>query len=345
MAVGAFDVDVAGRYAFVAAGEGGVWALDLSEPGDPRAVGWRDTAGRARSIVEAGGRLYVADGAGGLSVLAYTMPASGSLGDTGAAGAPQIASLTSAPAHVEPGDVVTLTWEASGDRATLCPSARFRLFTPEDCRQVSPSGETTFTLPLETGGNRRIEFLLTVGAEGSAAPVVWQTSVAFKCQRTWFYSDEPRAGICPLEPVRSHAAAQRFERGTMIWIEALGRTVILEEAYPGAGEGHVVYLQDPLDVARDTSASVVAPAGLYVPKSGFGLVWRGDVAGSPGYRDTLGWALAPEVGYPATWQCDDALPSGGRSWQTCALQGPDGEIIVLDPLGRWAVGSRGEIYR
>jgi hypothetical protein len=67
----------------------------------------------------------------------------------------------------------------------------------------------------------------------------------------------------------------------------------------------------------------------------FGLVWRGDVSNSPGYRETLGWALAPEFGYEAIFQCDDALPSGGRSWQTCYLKGPDDEIIVFHPLGGW----------
>ena len=65
--------------------------------------------------------------------------------------------------------------------------------------------------------------------------------------------------------------------------------------------------------------------------------WRGDAAGSPGYRKSLGWALAPEFGYETIWQCDDAPPSGGRSWQTCMLRGPEGEVIVLDPLHRWTL--------
>ena len=123
----------------------------------------------------------------------------------------------------------------------------------------------------------------------------------------------------------------------MIWIEELGRYIMLEEAHLDVddGRGCVTYLHDPLDITRDTSAGVTAPDGRYAPASGFGLVWRGDAAASPGFRDTLGWALAPEVGYDAILQCDDALPSGGRSWQTCVLQGPESEIILLDPLGRW----------
>jgi hypothetical protein len=190
---------------------------------------------------------------------------------------------------------------------------------------------------LESGGNRSISFILTVEAEGSTDSAVWHNSVTFKCHTSWFFSDEVQAGICPLEPIQSHAAAQRFEHGTMIWIEQPGRYIILEEELlnDDGVRKRVTFVQDPLDIVRDSSADVVAPDGLYAPRSGFGLVWRGNVVDSPGYHETLGWALAPEFGYEAIFQCDGALPSGGRSWQTCHLRSPDGEVIVLDPLGRW----------
>jgi Tol biopolymer transport system component len=253
--------------------------------------------------------------------------------------APEIVSFEVMPKEVAPGDVVTLRWEARGDRATLCPSARFTLFDESDCREAPVSGSTTFTIPQDVGGNPFIDWILRVEASGVAEPAVWQVTVALKCDRTWFFSDEPQAGICPREPVETSAAIQRFERGTMFWLQALGRYVILSET-PDADEGtqgRVTYVSDPLDVIEDTSASVEAPEGSYAPKSGFGLIWRGDVRGVPGYREALGWALAPEFGYEATWQCDDAIPSGGRSWQTCYLAGPTEEVYVLDPLDRWYV--------
>jgi len=338
---GVFDVSVIGEHAFVAAGQGGVWVLDVSDPEVPRAVGWRDTAGRARSIVVDGGRAYVADGPGGLLVLQTSRsgPPESTQGQSGKrpSNGPQIASFSVVPAEVEPGDVVALSWEAKGYQATICPSARYSLFTQDDCWPVPLSGTTTFTIPVQAGGNRTIDLRLTVAAEGAAESAVWQISVAFKCHASWFFSGERPAGICPLEPIESHAAMQRFERGTMIWVKRIGRYIILDEALLDE-EGlwrRVAYAQDPLEIADDTSAWVAAPDGLYAPTSGFGLVWRGDVVGLPGYRETLGWALAPEFGYETIWQCDDALPSGGRSWQTCALQGPEGEVIVLDPLYRW----------
>ena len=125
----------------------------------------------------------------------------------------------------------------------------------------------------------------------------------------------------------------------MIWIEQDGRYFILEKDL--LHEGHVRkqahYLYDPLEIIRDTSGEVSPPEGLHAPESGFGLVWRGDVRSSPGYREALGWALGPEFGYDAIFQCDDALPSGGQSWRTCYLKGPADEVIMLHPFGGWCL--------
>jgi len=251
---------------------------------------------------------------------------------------PQILSFEVTSTQIEPGDAVTLTWQARGDRATICPSARFILFTSDDCQQVPLSGATTFTIPLEAAGFHFIDFLLNVETHGSSTPqVVGQVSVALKCHTTWFFSGEPQAGICPTESIRSYAAAQHFERGTMIWLEQLGRYIILDKTllHEQDVRKQVDYVYDPLEIIRDTSAEIHPPEGFYAPESGFGLVWRGDVSNSPGYRENLGWALAPEFGYEAIFQCDDAPPSGGRSWQTCYLKGPDDEVIVFHPLSGW----------
>jgi hypothetical protein len=230
-----------------------------------------------------------------------------------------------------------LTWAANGTRATLCPSTRYILFTGDTCQDVAPSGAMTFTLPADLGGNGFVDFILTVEGEEGARPEVWQASVAIKCSTTWFYTEAPQAGICPREAIRSPAAAERFEHGTVIWLEQPGQYFILVDAplVEGDVRKRLDVVRDPLQVVRDTSASFRPPEGLYAPQSGIGLVWRGDIQGSAGYVETLGWALEPEVGYEALYQCDDAPPSGGRSWQTCTLQGAEGEVYVFHPLGGW----------
>ena len=117
-------------------------------------------------------------------------------------------------------------------------------------------------------------------------------------------SDEPQAGICPTEPIESAAVAQRFERGTMIWLEELGRTYVLDNALAHEQDvcKRLAVLLDPLEAVRDTSSEVSPPEGLYAPAGGFGLLWRGGLRDSTGYRQPLGWALAPEFGYDAALQ-------------------------------------------
>jgi hypothetical protein len=124
----------------------------------------------------------------------------------------------------------------------------------------------------------------------------------------------------------------------MIWLDEPGRYFVLEyePILPGDSRKRIDVISDPLTIIRDTSKDVDPPQDRYAPHSGFGLVWRGDVQESPGYRERLGWALEQEFGYQTTWQCDDARPSGGLSWQTCHIGGPQGEVIVLHPLGGWS---------
>ena len=252
---------------------------------------------------------------------------------------PRISRFQVSPQRAEPGDVVTLAWETHGGQAQICPSARYVLSTPADCRSVSASGQMRFTIPGEASGFGYVDFTLKVwGGSGDMDAVRTSTlSVGLICPTPWFFSDEMRAGVCPREAIESYAAAQRFQHGLMIWIEEMGRYAVLHEApLPhDPTRKRVTLINDPLEIVRDTSSAVTPPEGLHAPVSGFGLVWRGDVSRSPGFREALGWALAPEFGYTTIYQCDDARPSGGRSWQMCTLQGPDGEVIVLHPLGGW----------
>jgi len=248
----------------------------------------------------------------------------------------QIMAFDVAPVQANPGDTVTLHWQAQGDRATLCPDSRYALFTPADCFNVPVSGTHSFVIPSDVKGNKTIEFVLTVsGAAGSSAKQ--GTSVAMNCRQMWFFSTEPQAGVCPQNVIRTQAAFQSFERGLMIWLKEPGRYFILENqnVAPGDIRRPLSVIADPLSLTRNTEGSVKPPAGLYAPTSGFGLIWRGDVSQSTGFRDQLGWALQPEAGYEAAYQCDDALPSGGRVWQTCYLTLPDGQIIATLSTGAW----------
>jgi len=97
---------------------------------------------------------------------------------------------------------------------------------------------------------------------------------------------------CPLSSSAQQipAAQQRFERGTMLWLN--GEIVVLLdvnsalESYPDTFTEGV----DP------EASSETAPAGLYTPIRGFLKVW----SSQPTVRNGLGWATATEQGATAT---------------------------------------------
>lgn len=249
----------------------------------------------------------------------------------------QIQTFSVMPVEAEPGESVALSWGTTGEQVTICPTARYQFFDEEDCWEAPGSGMAAYTIPETASNLQYVDFTLTLETGDSSAGQTSQVSVALKCEQSWFFPSEPQAGICPREPISSSAAAQYFLNGRMVWVERLGRYFIFNDRplYEGEVRKQVTVILDPLDIIEDTSDEYMPPEGLYVPESGFGLVWRGDVRNSPGFVESLGWALAPEVGYEALYQCDNAIPSGGQSWQTCYLNLPDGGVVALHPLGGW----------
>jgi hypothetical protein len=120
-------------------------------------------------------------------------------------------------------------------------------------------------------------------------------SIAIRCPDIWFFANGP--DICPIGPALSSGGAmQRFEGGTMIWVEEEDHIYVLFEDDGSPGWNRYVDAWDPGDPDRDPTLS---PAdGFYQPVRGFGLVWREE----PGVRDRLGWAVGEELGFTTLLQ-------------------------------------------
>lgn len=69
------DLIITDGHAFVAAGEGGLWIMDLADPLAPRDAGALETPGDARSVLVSAHLAYVADGLGGLRIVDISEPA------------------------------------------------------------------------------------------------------------------------------------------------------------------------------------------------------------------------------------------------------------------------------
>lgn len=91
-------------------------------------------------------------------------------------------------------------------------------------------------------------------------------------------------------------AFQQFERGSMLWIKGTDGgipSLIYVVFFDNASNGLVwqIYFDHWREGEREDTGQR-APSGLYAPIRGFGKVW----AENKQVHDTLGWALAPEVG-------------------------------------------------
>ena len=62
---------VRGSYAYVAAGDGGLRVVDISNPAAPREAGYYDTQGWTQEVALAGDDIYLADDPGGLLILRF----------------------------------------------------------------------------------------------------------------------------------------------------------------------------------------------------------------------------------------------------------------------------------
>ena len=241
---------------------------------------------------------------------------------------PRITYFDVDPDHiVGAGDIIHVTWEAwDTDDAELCINQLAVGRDLTECFEVPLAGSYDLTV----GDGDGAVYVRLVLNPGSAEPVTEYAEIPFDCQVAWAF--EPEAQWCPSGPaVTGPAAAQYFERGTMLYLVENGLYLIIAGQPPNGGSATgapVYWLYDPLTITGDTEAEVTAPEGLYAPISGFGLVWRGDVERG-GYQDILGWGTGAEFDYTATFQCDVST----SRWRFCYVTVPGGRTLVLHPNG------------
>lgn len=200
-------------------------------------------------------------------------------------------------AIVWPGDSVTVDYEVRADSATLCLAP---VFTQEwACRPVPLAGPYTLNINAAATTNLQLQLHAYTGeseATGMATIMLYCDDAA------WFFSGPPTT--CPAgAPIETAAAYQQFEHGIMLWLEnglwwEPGEMIyVLYDSPSQTFEVFPEYALPPSD-APMPDIEYDPPEGLFVPESGFGLVWREN----SWIRQRLGWALAPEVGFTTTAQ-------------------------------------------
>lgn len=161
----------------------------------------------------------------------------------------------------------------------------------------------------------------TASSTPSATPDLCQDPPA------WFMTPTPP--VCPTAAaINSQAAAQRFERGQMLWLAARDEYFVLFDGATASTRA-MLYLPGPLNLkpggSPDNRVTETPPPGREQPVSGFGLIWRGEVVGAEAVRDALGWATQSEFGYTTTYQCQASTTA---EWN-CYLRAASGQVLRL----------------
>jgi hypothetical protein len=247
---------------------------------------------------------------------------------TGAARPLVISFRVSPTTTLNLGDELTVTWEAAGQKADLCPISGPGPIEAR-CLDVPLTGSTRLVTNEEAMVYTGLGLRVTGGGTFTWSVV----NIRLQCQnlRPWFFAHPPER--CPAGLVHeSRAAGQYFERGLMVWVENPDSFYVL---YRGRDESGFQVFDWISDIRLRPGASPdhrlgeQPPAGLYEPVSGFGMVWRGEIEGvRADVRQRLGWATEPELGFDTAYQCETVFYPG--LWN-CFLRGPRGEVFSLRP--------------
>jgi len=252
-------------------------------------------------------------------------PTDTSLATAGAPAPVAIREFSASPSYIEAGNPVTLTWQASGEWATLYRSdEQGRLIEPS--LAVSLTGTLVVTTSLTV--LNQADFFLFAGAGNIYERS--QLSVPIGCPNEWFFSDPPAS--CPQPAQVTAAAAQHFERGLLLWLQASGEERPFDEVYALYDDTALPRWQTMVDNWEsgmpETDPEIVPPSGLFQPVRGFGKIWRE----RSGVRERLGWATDEE------FQMENGvLQCASGKYASCYVTGPEGVVYVLYANGgEWA---------
>jgi hypothetical protein len=228
------------------------------------------------------------------------------------------------------GDVLAMSWQATGERAEICPVGASGPIE-QRCRAVSVSGSTEWTTDEEAMSYSGFALRAWYGTVSTLKVV----EVKLQCQnlRQWFFPNPPQN--CPAaQAATSYAGGQYFEHGFMIWTQEPDTFYVFYQGQDAAGFQTFDWVTDRGSALKpgaspDNRVGEMPPVGLFEPVSGFGMIWRGEINGIRlDVRERLGWATEPEFAFNSAHQC---MTLSLMHYWVCFQRGPRGEILRLHP--------------
>lgn len=245
-----------------------------------------------------------------------------------AAGELAILSFAVDVEDIATGKRLTFNWRTTGAvKATIWSGTKHRF---PDAWSVPPNG--THTVELSTTYYRDPSMFLAAYDAQDNSVSSESIAVPWPCKYDYFF--DAQFAACPsYQASDTWAAEQPFQNGRMIWLEQVqtGAVVIQRQILVFHADGRYEEHEDTwTDAEPESDPAFVPPEGLYQPIRGFGKLWRE----TPGVREGLGWATAPEQGFDSQWQPQmrESIPS------VAFVRTFDGQIIEIYGWG-WQTGG------
>jgi len=195
-----------------------------------------------------------------------------------------ISALVADPQTVSAGGLVNLTWQTQG------PVVRVRIGWMYQNQFIEEVGSlpSTGTWQLQAPADGRESITYMVRVSDGLQEIAAQTTVQIRCPESWYFSPQPSG--CPSAPLITTFHEQHFERGTIVYIPALGEHYVLIVGQAG------IRLSDPFVPGmplKDQALDAQIPAGLRQPTGPINYAWRSDDTIAVG----LGYAIGEENHY------------------------------------------------
>jgi hypothetical protein len=212
------------------------------------------------------------------------------------------------PVIAQPGGPVRVYWQGQGPVRSARIGWVFNGYFVEEMRDLPATGVVELTVPDDGRGS--ITYMIRV-SDGGPSEVSAQSSISVACQETWFFTPSPTS--CPSAPLVTQFQEQHFERGTIVFIPALGVHYVMV-----AGQEAVLIEDDYVPGMPAQNVAMDIPVGFRTTQGPINYVWSNEAV-----RVALGHAVSETVSYPGMLQ---------RSVD------PSGEVIYFS-------ASSGHVYR
>lgn len=190
------------------------------------------------------------------------------------------------PVAAPAGGTVTLVWQGQGPVVNVRVGWLYNGQFIEELSGLPVAG--SIQLPVINDGRDSMTFMVRIS--DGVQEVAAQSSVEVQCGEGWFFAPVPVE--CPSAALVTEFHEQHFERGTMVYIPALGVHYVMIVGHEALRINDEYVPGMPI-----FDGAFRAPQGFQQSTGPIYYIWRKD-----GIREALGYAIEPEIHYTGMLQ-------------------------------------------